>query len=111
MPESELHKARVEYTRLISELVLWIISQGYEVMFGQEGLKHMIGSLHYMGLADDLLLFKDEVYLTKTEDYQFAGDKWKSMGTNCRWGGDFRDSNGKAKPDGNHFSYTFGGRA
>ena len=105
MSESELHKARVEFTRLQAQLITWIISQGYEVMIGQEGLKHMEGSLHYLGLADDLLFFKDEIYLTKTEDYKFAGDYWKSLGVACRWGGDFK------RPDGNHFSLTFGGKS
>jgi hypothetical protein len=105
MGESELHRKRVKYTRFLAQLINFIISQGYEVMIGQEGLKHMVGSLHYQGLADDLLLFKDEVYLQTTERYKFAGEYWKSLDPDCRWGGDF------AKADGNHFSLTMGGRS
>jgi hypothetical protein len=104
MSESELHKARVEYTGHLAHLILWIFAQGYEVMIGQEGLKHMEGSLHYQGLADDLLIFKDEVYLKNTEDYRFAGEYWKSLSPLCAWGGDFQ------KADGNHFSRSFGGK-
>jgi hypothetical protein len=105
MSESELHRKRVKYTRLKAQLVQWIFSQGYEVMEGQEGLKHMKGSLHYQGLADDLLLFKDEEYLKTTERYRFAGEYWKSLDPDCRWGGDFPQA------DGNHFSITMGGKA
>jgi CDGSH-type Zn-finger protein len=67
----------------------------------------MAGSLHYQGLAKDLILYKDSEYLTMTEDYKFAGEKWKSMHELCRWGGDFR----KPGPDGNHFSVTYEGKS
>lgn len=100
-----LRQTRVLYSKLIAELILWIFDQGYEVAIGQDGLGHMKGSLHYVGLAHDLLLYKDGVYLTKTEDYTFAGEKWRGMHELCRWGGDF------SSKDGNHFSFFYGGRS
>lgn len=57
-------------------------------------------SLHKQRLAVDFNLFKDGVYLTKTEDYKFLGEYWESMG-GC-WGGRFND--------GNHFSIEHQGR-
>ena len=101
-----LRQKRVLFSRLISELVLWITGQGYEVAYDREGMKHMDGSLHYFGLAKDLNLYQpDGTYLTMTEDYRFAGEKWKSMHPLCRWGGDFK------RADGNHFSVTFEGKS
>jgi hypothetical protein len=59
-------------------------------------------SVHNLKLAKDLLLFKDGKYLTKTEDYAFAGLYWISLHPLCRWGGAFSD--------GNHFSLEHNGR-
>jgi hypothetical protein len=63
-------------------------------------------SLHIDGLAVDLLLFKDGKYLTQTEDYTPLGTYWESLHPLCRWGGRFT-----SRPDGNHFSITWQGRA
>lgn len=56
-------------------------------------------SLHQQRLAVDLLLFKDEKYLTDTKDYEPIGLHWESLGGT--WGGRFRD--------GNHFSLEHNG--
>jgi hypothetical protein len=101
---SELHNKRVKFTCYFAQLITWINEQGYEVMICQDGLKHMENSLHYVGLASDLYIFKDEEYLKTTEKYRFAGEFWKSLDPECTWGGDF------SKADGNHFSITFQGR-
>lgn len=99
-----LLQARILFTKCYAKLILFVFDQGYECADGQDGLKHMKNSLHYIGCAEDLLLYKNGVYLTKTEDYRFAGDYWKSLHPDCRWGGDFE------RPDGNHFSVEWGGR-
>jgi len=66
-------------------------------------------SLHPLRLAIDLNLFADGRYLTSTEDHRPLGEWWERMGTAhglpTRWGGTF------TRPDGNHYSLAWGGRA
>lgn len=62
-------------------------------------------SLHLDGLAVDINLYKDGVYLTETSAHLVFGQFWKSLWPDCRWGGDF-----KPKPDGNHYSIEYQGR-
>jgi hypothetical protein len=57
-------------------------------------------SLHEVGLAVDLNLFRDGKYLASTEDHLPLGKKWEEIGGT--WGGRFGD--------GNHYSLEFGGR-
>ncbi len=101
-----LRKTRCRFTECLARLILWLIEHGYGVAIGQDGLKHMDGSLHYVGLADDLYLYNaDGVYLTATEDYRAAGEYWKTLDPLARWGGDFRQTK-----DGNHFSFEWEGK-
>ena len=87
------------FTGMVADLILFAISQGYGLTFGDAYAKigHKDGSFHYKRLAVDLNLFKAGVYLTETEDHAPLGKKWKEMGGT--WGGDFKH------PDGNHYSY------
>jgi hypothetical protein len=83
-----------------------MISLGYQPMVGRDGLKHKIGSLHYQGLAVDIDLclsipYIDGTYTTKSEDHKIFGEYWKSLDKDCRWGGDFKNT------DGNHYSLTY----
>ena len=66
----------------------------------------IVGSLHELGLAVDLNLFKDGKFLPNSEDHRPLGEYWKSLSPLCRWGGDF-----KPNPDGNHYSCTWGGKS
>ncbi len=59
-------------------------------------------TLHEIGLALDLNLFRDGVYLTKTEDWREIGEHWEGMNPLCRWGGRWGD--------GNHISLEHEGR-
>ena len=110
-----LREARCAFTQADAELTLWAISQGYEVA-NAEGMDritekdktsdHMKNSLHDIGLAQDKDLYKDGVYLTKTEDHQLLGERWEEMGIHkglplC-WGGRFGD--------GTHYSLSWGGK-
>jgi hypothetical protein len=115
---SELRDKRILFTRCLTDLVAWGNGQpGWEIALGRdfdeqnEPLRHMKGSLHYLGLANDLALYIGGVYMTRTEDYAKLGERWKALDPVCRWGGDFRDKKGRPKPDGNHFSVTYGGKA
>lgn len=101
---------------LVALLIQWIYANGYEITFGealrtkeqaQENAVSGAGisnSLHLIRLAIDLNLFKDGQYLTDTESYRPVGDYWKSLDSDCCWGGDFH-----SRPDGNHFSLGWNG--
>lgn len=110
---SELRDKRCKFTRLLAQLIAWGNAQpGYAVALGRdydearEQYHHMPGSLHYLGLANDLALYINGVYQDSTEAYIRLGAAWKALDQDCRWGGDFQ----KAK-DGNHFSISYGGKA
>lgn len=119
-----LREQRCLFTRLISELVAWIYAElpGYEVAYGEiersklQAAKNaslgigITNSLHGDGLAADLHLYINGEYQVGTEAHRKIGEKWKSMHSLNRWGGDFKDSNGISKPDGNHYSSERGGR-
>lgn len=111
----KLSSARVLFTESIVRLILFMISQGERPAF-DEGLDritakdptsdHMKGSLHNIGLAQDIVLYnKDGSVKDKTEDHFKYGLWWedygKSINIPLRWGGRFKD--------GNHYSFEWGG--
>jgi hypothetical protein len=111
-----LRQARCAYSRALATLVLRAGDYGLEVAFDEvterlttkdQTSDHMKGSLHHIGLAADLLFYKDGVYLTATDDYKLMGELWeqigKDMGLDLVWGGRFKD--------GNHFSMRWQGKA
>lgn len=116
MKESLGQKQR-RFAKSIAELIIWINEQeGYEVsmgdayrnpkVFGRMGERKGYGqasSNHKIRLAQDLNLFKNGRYMTKTSDHEFIGKKWESMGEDHVWGGQFND--------GNHYSIRHNGRA
>jgi hypothetical protein len=111
-----------EFTQHIALLILFAYSRGYQLTFGealrtkeQAALNAASGagisnSLHLDKLAVDLSLFKDGTYLTDSAYYTFLGVFWKALHPENAWGGDFKDKDGKPKPDGNHFSRSHEGR-
>ena len=94
-----LHLLQWEFTRALALLIIFAYDGGYTISLGDawatEG--HTEHSCHYQRLAVDLNLFKDGVYLKKTEDHAVLGKYWKEQGG--VWGGDFKSS------DGNHYSW------
>lgn len=117
----KLREQQSLFCKHVGKLIAFAYEQGYELTFGdayrspeQAALNAKSGagisnSLHTQRLAIDLLLFKDGVYLTDSAAYKPLGDFWKALDPVNRWGGDFRDANGRPKPDGNHFASTRGG--
>lgn len=110
-----LREARCRFTHYLAQLILFAEEMGYEVALDEamdrKTLKdpttdHMPGSLHEVGLAADLNLYHNGEYLSRTEDHQFLGTWWeslgKSMGLPLTWGGQFND--------GNHYSYAWQGK-
>ena len=98
---------------LVAKLIEWAYANGYELTAGEMyrspeqaalNAQHGTGianSLHILRLAVDLNLFRGGVYLTDTAAYEPLGVYWESLGGS--WGGRF------SKPDGNHFSLSWGG--
>jgi hypothetical protein len=100
---SELGDKRKLFTSLLPRLIDKMIADGYEPMIGKDGLPHMKNSLHFEGLAVDIDLTKDNVYLPSGAEHKIFGEFWEGLHASCRWGGRFKDSN--------HYSITFSGRA
>lgn len=107
------------FTQNLAKLIIYInLLPGYHCVLGEvqrskevaeanaKSGKGISKSLHIVKLAGDVAIFKDNHYLTDTDDYEFAGRYWKELHPDNRWGGDF------SRPrDGNHFSMTYEGRA
>jgi hypothetical protein len=102
-----------QFSRMLPKLLQWCFDNGYEVTVGEvlRGKKQaeanaaagigIANSNHLRSLAIDLSLFKDGIYLDKSESYLPAGKYWESLG-GC-WGGRFHN------PDGDHFSLEYKG--
>lgn len=112
-PRLSLRQARVAFTLACARLILEASRLGFEPAMdeGTERLTakdqssdHRPGSLHHVGLALDLLLYRDGTYLTSSEDYRRLGEFWERQHVLARWGGRF------SSPDGNHFSFEREGR-
>ena len=114
-----LNRKQFAFSVFISRFILDLNKMGYTVALGEayrpketakiyasQG-KGIANSTHEMRLALDIMLFKNDVYLTKTEDYEQAGLFWEAQSTDeykCVWGGRFQ-----SRPDGNHFSFYHNG--
>lgn len=95
-----LREKQSKFAHMVSLLIVFAYKCGYELTFPDSRTKHMIDSLHHIGLAIDLNLFKDGKYLTETEDHRELGEFWEFIGGS--WGGRFGD--------GNHYSLEHRGR-
>ena len=107
------------FTKALALLLQFAQIKGFDIRMGdvarsKEEAERLgfAGSLHCSRLAADLNLFKDGKYLRKTEDHEQLGKFWESLSGNYegaelvfRWGGSF------SKPDGNHYSIEYQGRA
>lgn len=87
------------FSECIAKLITYMCVHGYKVRCGdfrakiRQPLEHKANSQHYVGLAADLNLFKDGVYLTTTEAHREFGAFWESLHSSCRWGGRYSDGN------------------
>lgn len=103
------------FAKYFGMLLTWLYANGYEVTINevlrtkQQATINaatgagIVNSLHLYKLAGDINIFKNGHFLTTVEEIKPVGDYWKSIDTNCCWGGDFH------KPDADHFSYTHEG--
>lgn len=90
-----LRKVQSEFMRMLPLLILYAYAKGYELTPGDLLAKtgHKRNSNHYKGLAIDMNLFRDGVYLKDTLDHEPLGKFWESLHPRNRWGGRFRDGN------------------
>jgi len=105
------------FARHVALLILQAEKMGYEVTFGEawrtpeQAARNaasgsgIANSLHTERLAIDLNLFKNGHWLSSTEAHRPLGEWWEKQHSLARWGGRF------TRPDGNHYSFTHGGRA
>lgn len=106
---SELGDKRKLFTRLIIKVIQMMIDDGFEPMMGRDGEKHMKNSLHYDGLAMDIILTKNGIVFEKTEVHRPYGLYWESLHPDCFWGGNGLKEDG-LRHDGNHYSVTYLGK-
>lgn len=109
-----LNEQQWKFSRMVADLIQEANHRGYEVALGEAERpaftaayyaaigKGVRNSFHGKSLAIDLKLFRNGVYLTKTEDHRELGEWWEKQDPMCSWGGRF------PKPDGNHYSYGEG---
>ena len=110
-----LSEKRSTFTRVLAALISRAGALGYDVALDQvkrtqreadayaEAGRGISNSLHTLGLAADILAYRNGNYLSYSEDYRKLGECWESLHPLCRWGGRF------SKPDGNHFSFEHEG--
>lgn len=112
----KLSEARCAFSQCLAELVIAAHVMGYSVAFDEVTVhltpknptgNHKPNSNHYVGLAGDLTLYREGLYLTDTLEYEKVGLAWEAMGKlkglDLVWGGRFGHS------DGNHFSMRWQG--
>ena len=108
-----LRQMKSKFAWMLGNLICFAFSQGFEITLGEGKIMkvycpkckakvsvHKKGSLHHIGLAQDIDLFKNGVYQRTTEAHRVLGAYWISIGGT--WGGSFKD--------GNHYSLQFGTR-
>ena len=95
------------FALMIGKLILFAYEKGYELTFGEsfnaKGEGHMKGSTHYIRLAMDLNLFKNNAWLANgqpmEEGHGMLHDYWDSLGGAKR-----------IDKDLNHYSMEWEGR-
>jgi hypothetical protein len=90
---SELLEKQFSFGRLLPGLLGAMLERGYTYTLGcarcaKEG-HHRPGSCHYQGLAVDINLFRDGVWLKDGKDHEQFHDLWESWGGAKRINGDF----------------------
>jgi hypothetical protein len=106
-----LRKKQAIFTELVAKLILKAYEDGYEMSIAyatrspeeNERIGGSPRSLHLHRLAVDLNLFRNARWLSSTEAHRPLGEWWEEQHEMCRWGGHWSD--------GNHYSFSHGGRS
>jgi hypothetical protein len=103
-----LRKKQSLLVKCLGLLINYAYSKGWELTLA-DGLRrdekgHMAGSLHYIGLAQDLNLFIADVFITdgSRPEWKELAEYWESLDPLCSSGYWFQDAN--------HFSIRHGGK-
>lgn len=121
MAASELLQKQWRFASMVGQLLCYATANNIRVAgrewwrTAQQALWYFLrgcgirNSVHCVGLALDLCVYsEDGKYLTDIEFYRALGEYWESLGGS--WGGRFKDSKGRPKPDAGHFSLEYAGR-
>ena len=120
-----LHERQSLMVKCLGELFRYASQQGYDLTLAEGFVQyerrtadgqlirdgvHMVGSLHYVRLAQDINLFEKGQFITSASDPTWVdlGTFWMALDPLCRWGGTFT---GKSAGDVGHFSIAWDGRA
>lgn len=119
-----LRQKQTLFVFLLAELFLYARGKGYSLTLAEGYIEtpravamangnrvkaadrvHMLGSLHYIRLAQDLNLFVGDEWIKdgNHDAWIDLGTKWESFDPNCSWGGRFQDAG--------HFSLKHEGKA
>jgi hypothetical protein len=102
-----LLEKQLKFSEMTVQLLQHLLDYGFKFKFGHalrcvDCKTGKANSLHKSQLAIDILLFTaDNEWLTETQDYEWLGRYWESLGGS--WGGRFKLG------DGNHFSLEHNG--
>lgn len=103
-----LREKRVAFTLLVAEMIHEATVLGYEIALNEvlrsaaaaianaNAGKGISNSLHRIGLAVDVALYRQGVYLKDSEDYRDLGLWWEAQSTpeyTLCWGGRWNDGN------------------
>lgn len=117
-----LRETQSLFARHVPRLIDHIFESGYECTYGELWRPPQMveiyvalgtgsaNSLHPDRLAIDINLFLSGKLLRASEAHRPFGEWWERLHPLARWGGRFVDDRGRPTPDGNHYSFTYGGR-
>ena len=98
-----LREKQSKFVLCVAKAIVWAYEHGYELTWGDTypgKFPHKANGKHPEGLAIDLNLFRDGLYLDSTEDWAPIGHYYESLDPKATWGGRFGD--------GNHLSWGEG---
>ena len=83
-----LRQKQTQFVQMIGQLIAYAYAQGYELTFGRGRVSYAANaadgghkrSLHLSGLAQDLNLFRDGVWLKDGTGHDVLHDYWDSIG-------------------------------
>lgn len=110
-----LNEKQSEFTACIAELITWAFDNGYPLILAEafrtpeqaalnaEAGSGISNSNHCKKLAVDMFRIKNGTITWDLLEYKPVGEKWLTIHTDARWGGNFKSK------DAVHFSFEHEG--